>query len=94
MPNHLTNTRMTAPNPTTAPSRAIKKKKHSQGVILTDEEFARLFEYLDREHTITWDPDFVGLTTKIGKKLWGRVQVIGAERGLTPQHKVDLSRLG
>jgi hypothetical protein len=57
-------------------------------VTLSDEEFALLFEYLDREHTITWDPEHVGLTTKMGKKLWDRVQVIGAEHGLSPTHTV------
>jgi hypothetical protein len=62
-------------------------------VTLTDEEFALLYELLDREHTITWDPIFVGETTAIGKKLWDRVQEIGAERGLSPQHKVDPSSL-
>ena len=62
-------------------------------VTLSDEEFALLFDFLDREHTITMDPDFVGETTAIGKQLWDRVQVIGAERGLTPQHKVDPSEL-
>jgi len=63
-------------------------------VTLTDEEFALLFEYLDREHTITFDPEHVGLTTKLGKGLWDRVQEIGAEHGLTPQHQVDPSWLG
>jgi hypothetical protein len=81
------------PKPTTAPSRATKKKR-SQGVVLSDEEFALLFDYLDREHTLVFDPDEVGQITKLGRKLWDRVQVIGAEHGLTPQHKVDLSMLG
>ena len=62
-------------------------------ITLTDEEFALLYNYLDREHTITWDPEFVGQTTKIGKQLWDRVQEIGAEVGLTPQHTVDPSAL-
>lgn len=62
-------------------------------VTLSDEEFALLFDFLDREHTVTFDPDFVGETTAIGKQLWDRVQVIGAERGLTAQHKVDPSEL-
>jgi hypothetical protein len=70
-------------------SRAIKKKR-SQGVVLSDDEFAALYDFLDREHTITWDPDFVGETTAIGKKLWDRVQEIGTERGLIPQHEVHL----
>lgn len=62
-------------------------------VVLTREEFALLFDFLDREHTITWDPEFVGQTTKLGKRLWDRIQEIGAEHGLTPQHKVDPSSL-
>lgn len=63
-------------------------------VTFSDEEFALLFEFLDREHTITFDPDHVGLTTKLGKQLWDRVQEIGAGHGLTPQHKVDPSMFG
>jgi hypothetical protein len=57
-------------------------------VTLSDEEFALLFDYLDREHSITWDPDFVGLTTKLGKQLWDRVRDIGTEQGLVAQHIV------
>lgn len=62
-------------------------------VPLSDEEFALLYRYLDREHTITFNPVFVGETTKLGKQLWDRVQEIGAEIGLTPQHQVDPSDL-
>jgi hypothetical protein len=43
-------------------------------VTLSDEEFALLYTYLDREQTVTWDPLEVGLTTKLGKRLWDRVQ--------------------
>jgi hypothetical protein len=50
-------------------------------VTLSDDDFAMLYEYLDREHTITWDPNTVGQTTKIGKKLWDRVQEIAEEQG-------------
>ena len=45
-------------------------------VTRSDEDSGFLFEYLDREHTVTWDPEHVGLTTKMGKKLWNRVQEI------------------
>lgn len=55
-------------------------------ITLTTEEFALLFEYLDREHTQVWDPNTVGQTTKIGKKLWDRVQKIAVEQGFTPTH--------
>ena len=48
---------------------------------LSADEFAQLYEYLDREHTITWDPEHVGLTTKMGKQLWDRVQEIAVEQG-------------
>lgn len=60
---------------------------------LTDAEFALLYEYLDREHTVTWDPKEVGKTTKIGKKLWDRVQEIAEEKGFTPTHKAVPSEL-
>jgi hypothetical protein len=43
-----------------------------EGITLSCDEFALLYQYLDREHTITWDPEEVGLTTKLGKKLWDR----------------------
>jgi hypothetical protein len=52
-------------------------------VMLSDDEFTLLYTYLDREHTITWDPDHVGLTTKMGKKLWDRVQEIAQEQGVS-----------
>jgi hypothetical protein len=54
---------------------------------LTEEQFALLYEYLDREHTLTWDPLIVGDTTKIGKKLWDTVQEIAQQQGFTPQHE-------
>jgi hypothetical protein len=53
---------------------------------LTTEEFALLYEYLDREHSLVFDPNTVGETTKIGKKLWDRVQEIAAEQDFTPTH--------
>ena len=40
-------------------------------VTLTDEEFALLFDYLDREHTITFDPDYIGLTPRHWKQVLG-----------------------
>lgn len=44
--------------PTRAVSRATKKKKScSHGVVLSDDEFALLLNYLDREDSITWDPN-------------------------------------
>ncbi len=74
--------------PTTAPSRATRKKKPAEGVVLTQKEFALLYTYLDREHTITWDVEEIGLSTKLGKQLWDRVQELGGEHGLLPQHQV------
>jgi hypothetical protein len=56
-------------------------------ITLTTEEFALLYEYLDREHSIVWDPDIIGDTTKIGKKLWDRVQEIAEEQHFTPTHE-------
>jgi hypothetical protein len=55
-------------------------------ITLTDQEFALLYEYLDREHSMDWDPDSVGLTTKIGFKLWRRIQKVATEQGFTPKH--------
>jgi hypothetical protein len=55
-------------------------------VTLSTEEFALLYEYLDREHSIVWDPMTVGVTTKIGKKLWDRIQEIATEQNFTPTH--------
>ena len=55
-------------------------------ITLTTEEFALLYEYLDREHTLVWDPKTVGKTTKIGKKLWDRIQAVAVEQGFTPTH--------
>ncbi len=54
------------------------------GITLSEEEFALLYTYLWREHTITWDPDHVGLTTKLGKQLWDRVREIADEQDFTP----------
>jgi hypothetical protein len=51
-------------------------------VTLSDDEFSLLYTFLAREHTITWDPDHVGLTTKMGKQLWDRVREIAIEQGL------------
>jgi hypothetical protein len=49
---------------------------------LTDEQFALLYEYLDREHSIVWDPATVGQTTKIGTRLQSTVQEIAGQNGL------------
>ena len=54
---------------------------------LTEEQFALLYEYLDREHSLVLDPETVGQTTKIGKKLWDTVQEIAGQQGFTPQHE-------
>jgi hypothetical protein len=66
-------------------------------VTLTTEEFALLHRYLAREHSIDWDPASIGLTTKIGKKLWDRIQQIGVEQGFAPSvvtvSESDLDRL-
>jgi hypothetical protein len=51
-------------------------------VILSENEFALLYAYVDREPTITWDPKEVGLTTNLGKRLWDRVQEIAQEQGV------------
>lgn len=56
------------------------------GILMTQEEFALLYEYLDREHSFVWDPDEIGKTTMIGKQLWDRVQEIATEQGFTPTH--------
>ena len=56
-------------------------------ITLSDDEFATLYEYLDREHSFVWDPMVVGKTTKIGKKLWDRVQEIAVEQDFTPTHE-------
>lgn len=55
-------------------------------ITLTTEEFALLYEFLDREHSFDWDPDSIGETTKIGKKLWDRIQEVAVEQGFTPTH--------
>jgi hypothetical protein len=54
---------------------------------LTEEQFALLYEYLDREHSFVWDARIVGKTTKIGKQLWDTVQEIARQQGFTPQHE-------
>jgi hypothetical protein len=56
-------------------------------ITLKPKEFALLYEYLDREHSITWDPKVIGKTTKIGKKLWDRVQEIAVEYDFVPTHE-------
>jgi hypothetical protein len=38
-------------------------------VTLSDNEFALLYTYLDREHSIDWDPNSIGQTTKLDRKL-------------------------
>lgn len=55
-------------------------------ITLTTDEFALLYEYLDREHSLVWDPSTVGQTTKIGKKLWDRIQDVAVEQDFTPTH--------
>jgi hypothetical protein len=55
-------------------------------ITLTSKEFALLYKYLDREHSFVWDPKEVGVTTKIGKKLWDRIQEIATEQDFTPTH--------
>jgi hypothetical protein len=54
-------------------------------ITLSDEEFDLLYLYLHREHRMVFDPKEVGETTKIGRKLWARVQEIADEQGFTPQ---------
>jgi hypothetical protein len=49
-------------------------------ITLSDDEFNLLYDYLDREHSVTWDPDEVGEMTMVGKKLWDRVQEIAIEQ--------------
>jgi hypothetical protein len=56
-------------------------------ITLTAEQFALLYEYLDREHAITWDPETVGEITKLGKQVWDRVQEIAREQNFTPTHQ-------
>ena len=55
-------------------------------ITLSTDEFALLYEYLDREHSLVWDPDTVGVTTKIGKQVWDRIQEVAIEQGFTPRH--------
>jgi hypothetical protein len=55
-------------------------------ITLSTDEFALLYEYLDREHSMDWDVESVGLTTKIGKQIWDRVQEIAVEQNFTPTH--------
>lgn len=57
-------------------------------ITLIDEEFATVCEHLHREHTATWNPDHVGLTTKIGKRLWDRVQEIADVQECDPASQV------
>jgi hypothetical protein len=56
-------------------------------ITLTDEEFSLLYEYLDREHSIAWDPNTVGETTKLGKTLWDRIQEVAQEQNFTATHQ-------
>ena len=49
---------------------------------LTNEELRPLFDYLDRRHTTTWDPNFVGQTTAIGKRVWDRAGRSGSSVAL------------
>lgn len=60
-------------------------------ITLTTEEFALLYDYLDREHTVTFDVDEVGAMTMIGKQLWDRVQEIAVEQDFVPTHTADPS---
>jgi hypothetical protein len=53
-------------------------------VTLSRDDFALLHRYLAREHSMDWDPASIGLTTKIGKQLWIRVQEIAVEQGFAP----------
>ena len=55
-------------------------------ITLSTEEFALLYEYLDREHSLDWDVESIGVTTKLGKQLWDRIQGIAVEQNFTPTH--------
>jgi hypothetical protein len=56
-------------------------------ITLTDEQFALLYEYLDREHSFVWGAREVGKTTKIGNRLWKIVQELADEHGFVPEHE-------
>jgi hypothetical protein len=56
-------------------------------ITLTEDQFALLYEYLDREHSLVWDPKVIGDTTKIGSRLWRAVQEIAIEQGFEPKHE-------
>jgi hypothetical protein len=58
----------------------------SRTIPLSTEQFALLYEYLDREHSITGDPYVIGETTKIGKRLWDEVRQLADEHGFVPTH--------
>jgi hypothetical protein len=47
-------------------------------VELTDEQFALLREYLDHQHTAICDPDEVGHTVALGRRLWREIHALGA----------------
>jgi hypothetical protein len=66
-------------------------------VTLSTEELALLHRYLAREHSMDWDPASIGLTTKIGRQLWDRIQQIAVEQGFAPSvvsvSESDLDRM-
>jgi hypothetical protein len=56
-------------------------------ITLTTGEFALLYEFLDREHSTSYGGvESIDLTTKIGVKLWRRVQEIATKQGFVPRH--------
>jgi hypothetical protein len=59
----------------------------AMAIKLTDEDFALLYEYLDRENSVYSDATNIDLTTKIGVRLWRRIQEIATETGFMPTHE-------
>jgi hypothetical protein len=64
----------------------VSNRKTGHGVLLTEEDFALVYEYLDREHSFVWSVEEIGKTTRIGKQLWDRIQEIAVEVDFTPTH--------
>jgi hypothetical protein len=55
-------------------------------ITLTTSEFALIFEFLQRE--MEGDVGSIDLTTKIGVRLWRRIQEIATEQNFVPSHEI------
>jgi hypothetical protein len=63
-------------------------------VMLTDEQFTLLREYLDRQHTLVYDSDDVGHTVALGRRLWREIHALATVQDPAPDPAVRWTNRG